>query len=46
VEERGWTAECVVGCEVHSVADEAGIIDEIAGMKLASDVSKYRSTAY
>lgn len=29
VEERRWTAECVVWCQVHAVADEARVIDEV-----------------
>lgn len=31
VEERGWAAEGVGGGEAHAVADEAGVVDEVAG---------------
>jgi len=30
VEERWWAAEGVVRCEIHAVADEAGVVDEVA----------------
>jgi hypothetical protein len=46
VEERWRTAECVIGCEVHSVADEAGVVDEVAGMKSASVDSRFELAPY
>jgi hypothetical protein len=46
VKERGWTAERVVGCEVHTVADEAGVVYEIADMESASVVLSFSSTTY
>lgn len=30
VEKRRWAAECVVGSKLHAVADEAGVVDEVA----------------
>jgi hypothetical protein len=34
VEERGWAAYDVGGSEVHAGADEAAIIEDVAGEKL------------
>jgi hypothetical protein len=30
MEERWWAAEGVAGCEVHAIAYEAGVVDQVA----------------